>query len=110
MATLGERLRLLREERKMAQKEIASLLGITYSAIGKYESDSNKPSSNTIDRLADFFQVSTDYLLGRTDIRIPVDKIMAEHNEMIADLPEEARKEILDFVNFIRQKYKTPAK
>lgn len=110
MATLGERLRLLREERKMAQKEIASLLGLTYSAIGKYETDSNKPSSDTIHQLADFFQVSTDYLLGRSEIRFPADKIIAEHNEMIADLPEEARREILNFVSFVRQKYKGSVK
>jgi transcriptional regulator with XRE-family HTH domain len=105
MATFGERLRLLREEQKMAQKEIASLLGLTYSAIGKYETDSTKPSSDSINKLADYFHVTTDYLLGRSNIRLSAEEILAEHRDMIADLSETARKEIMDFVGYIRNKY-----
>jgi transcriptional regulator with XRE-family HTH domain len=105
MATFGERLRLLREEQKMAQKEIASLLGLTYSAIGKYETDSNKPSSDTIHKLADYFHVSSDYLLGRSNIRLSAEELIDQNKDMISDLPETARKEIIDFVGYIRNKY-----
>jgi transcriptional regulator with XRE-family HTH domain len=106
MATFGERLRLLREERKMAQKEIASLLGLTYSAIGKYETDLNKPLPDAINKLADFFQVSSDFLLGRSEIRQSADQLIKEHEDIFADLPEEAQKEILNFISYTREKYK----
>ncbi len=95
MASFGERLRLLREEKKMGQKEIASLLGITYSEISKYETDIRKPSSDVIIILANFFQVSTDYLLGQTNLRRPE----------IYEFCNEARKEIEIFIEFIKQKY-----
>ena len=108
MATFSERLRMLREERKMGQKEVASLLGLTYSSIGKYETDSRQPPLHSILRLAEFFQVSTDFLLGRSNIRLSAEEVINEHENMIADLPSEAKKEISTFVEFIREKYKSP--
>ena len=88
MATLGTRLRLLREEKGLGQKEIGGLLGVKGSSIGKYEYDQRTPSPKAINKLADYFQVSADFLLGRSDIRLPADKVIAEHKDMMADLPE----------------------
>lgn len=105
MATFGERLRLLREEHKMVQKEVASLIGVSYSSIGRYETDTRNPTPEAIHKLADYFHVTSDYLLGRSNIRLSAEEIIAEHKDMIADLPETARKEIIDFVGYIRNKY-----
>lgn len=105
MATFGERLRLLREEHKMVQKEVASLIGVSYSTIGRYETDTRNPTPEAIHKLADYFHVTSDYLLDRSNIRLSAEEIINEHREMTADLPETARKEIMDFVGYIRKKY-----
>lgn len=98
MSTFGQRLRLLREEKKMVQKEIADLLGVSQSTIGKYEADQRTPSPKAIIKLAVFFNVSTDFLLGHSDIRNPI-------GSQYGDLPEEAVKEIEEFRKYIEYKY-----
>ncbi len=105
MATFGNRLRLLREEKGMKQKEIGGLLGVKESSVGKYENEQRTPPPKSINKLADFFQVSSDFLLGRSDIRLSAEEVIAEHNEMIADLPEDARKEAKNVLGYIREKY-----
>lgn len=67
----GERLRELRTDRNIRQEEIAQHLGITRQAYGKYESDERQPSYNILVKIADYFNVSLDYLLGRTNIKTP---------------------------------------
>lgn len=65
-----ERLRELRDKNKMTQQDIANKLGITRQAYGYYESPkSNKrePDHETTVKLAEIFDVTTDYLLCRTD-------------------------------------------
>ncbi len=59
------RLREIRERRGKTQQEMANFLKITRPAYTQYESGRREPDFNTISRLADFFGVTTDYLLGR---------------------------------------------
>ncbi len=63
MNTLGERLKYLRKENNLKQQDIASATGIARSNISKIESDILSPTSNTIIALANYFDVSTDWLL-----------------------------------------------
>ncbi len=65
----GERLKKLRRERKVPQKELAEYLGISIRGYQFYESEDNEPNEKTLIALADFYQVSIDYLVGRTDNR-----------------------------------------
>ncbi|MMZ52796.1 HTH-type transcriptional regulator ImmR [compost metagenome] len=65
MSTFGSRLRELRTNKKLSQKELANYFKISESAVGMYERDQREPSFELIERIADFFEVSTDYLLGR---------------------------------------------
>lgn len=58
-------LRKLREEKHLSQKDIAEYLGITRQAVAAYELAKREPDYNTLRKLADFFSVSVDYLLGR---------------------------------------------
>jgi transcriptional regulator with XRE-family HTH domain len=67
----GERLRVLREEKNMSQEELAEAFGLGKAAISGYERGKRTPSFDLLVGLADYFQVSTDYLLGRTDDRTP---------------------------------------
>ena len=57
----------LRESRKLTQSEIAKRLGISRSTIGMYETGAREPDYETLEAIADFFNVDIDYLLGRTN-------------------------------------------
>ncbi|SFP09385.1 helix-turn-helix domain-containing protein [Salibacterium halotolerans] len=64
-----EKLRTLRKEKKMTQQDVANKLGMTRQAYGYYESlneDKREPNHDTTVKLAEIFDVSTDYLLGKS--------------------------------------------
>jgi len=61
------RLKELREERALTQKEVADAIGGTQSNLGKWEKGKTQPPADMVAKLADFFEVSMDYLLGRSD-------------------------------------------
>ena len=60
-----ERLRSVREQRNLSQKQVADYLGITSQAYGYYERGERNPGSDNLRKLANYFDVSVDYLLGR---------------------------------------------
>lgn len=63
--TYEYRLRELRKQNKLSQSEVAEKLGITASAYGFYEQGKTIPNAEALSILADLYDVSTDYLLGR---------------------------------------------
>ena len=67
MNPLGQRLKDLCKQKKVGQKEVAELLGVSLRSYQFYESGEYDPSLPNLVVLADYFQVSTDYLLGRSD-------------------------------------------
>lgn len=62
-----EKLKQLRKERKIKQQEIADFLKISRQAYSHYENEQRQPTPETLDKLADYFNVSVDYLLGREE-------------------------------------------
>lgn len=68
------RLKLLREEKKISQNDIGKLLGITSQAVGLYENEKRDIPNEYLIKLANYFEVSTDYLLCKSDIRNPKEK------------------------------------
>lgn len=66
--TLADSFKRFREERGITQQQVADALNIHKQAWQRYESGKVVPAVTLIIHLADFFNVSTDYLLGRTDI------------------------------------------
>lgn len=68
---LGERLRLLRKEKKQRQVDIAELIGVTQAHYQRIEKGKVNISALTLCALADYFGVSTDYLLGRSGEKAP---------------------------------------
>lgn len=68
----SERLKRLRMEKGVTQKELADRLHISRSTIAGYESLGKEPDGEKLCALADFFGVSVDYLLGGTDSREPI--------------------------------------
>ena len=69
MATLTERMLELRTGNKLKQEEAAALSGIAYRSYRRYKSGEREPTASTLIALADFYGVSVDYLLGRSDVR-----------------------------------------
>ena len=68
--TIGERLKDLRVERKLTLEQLSAEVGISKSALGKYESDNGKDiNPYSILLLADYYGVSCDYLMGRTETK-----------------------------------------
>jgi Predicted transcriptional regulators len=67
MKIFAERLRELRKLHKINQSKLAEVLSINQRQISYYENDTNEPSLESLIALADYFSVSVDYLLGRTD-------------------------------------------
>lgn len=63
------RLKLLREEKGLYQSDIAKYLGISVPAVGYYENEKRDMSPEVILKLAEYFDVSTDYLLGKSNLR-----------------------------------------
>ena len=61
------RIKELREEKKLSQDDVAKAIGTNQRNIGRWEKNENEPTSGFLLKLADFFQCSVDYLLGRTD-------------------------------------------
>ncbi len=66
---LCKRLKALRTERNLKQLDVAKAIHVVPAAISNYETGKNQPLYPVLIELADFYNVSTDYLLGRTKIR-----------------------------------------
>lgn len=68
---ISTRLKSLREDADLSQKELAKLLGVSPSTIGMYESKKRTPDSEMLTRICDFFNITVDYLIGRSNIKNP---------------------------------------
>ena len=74
MGSFRDRLKILREKRGMSQQHLADELGISRSAVGNYELGTREPDLETLELIADYFNVDMDYLIGKSVIekRIPI--------------------------------------
>ena len=59
----------LRKEKSIKQSELADIFQVDRSAVGKWETGKNKPGADLLEKLADYFNVSIDYLMGRQENR-----------------------------------------
>lgn len=98
----GERLRQIRKEKGLTQAEVAKLLSIGESTVSFYESGKRQPDYKTLVRLSEVFKVSTDFLLGKTNLRTPIETIAAHHEG--EDWTEEELEEIERFKEFVKMK------
>ena len=69
LIVLGKKLKELRDEKGLTQAALGELINLTKANISKYESGKLEPNIDTINYLASFFDVSVDYLFGRTTMR-----------------------------------------
>jgi transcriptional regulator with XRE-family HTH domain len=101
--TLGEKIKQLRTGNKLTQMELANLIDIHYTHIGKYESNQQMPSTETIKKIADYFDVSIDYLLDdkaeATTKTTFQDEDMLKQYKEIEKLPENDKIIIKEIIN-----------
>jgi len=100
----GDRLKKLRQRKKLSQKELTDRLNLNRSTYARYETSSTQPDFDTLKVLADYFNVTTDYLLGHelddidsmTDEEIDdeIKEIASEINVWFKDEPEDKREEL----------------
>jgi transcriptional regulator with XRE-family HTH domain len=105
MKTFGNIIRDLRKQKGITQKELAQSLQLSESTIGMYERNERQPDYNTLIRIADYFNVSTDFLLGR-DFNVKEDRNNKELDQWLNDIklaPSQKREELKRFWIFIMQ-------
>ncbi|MGV8168157.1 MAG: helix-turn-helix domain-containing protein [Alkaliphilus sp.] len=106
----GEKIRTLREEKKMSQIEMAKKLQITSQALSQYELNKRMPDTGMVQKIADFFNVTTDYILGRTKIKNYEEKIYEDQEKysattrQIEGLSEDSRKELQKYIELLKIK------
>lgn len=67
MTSFGERLKELRKSKNLTQEQLANIFYLNKSSISRYENNTQLPENDLLQSIADFFQISVDYLLGRDD-------------------------------------------
>lgn len=67
MRIIADRIRALRNGAMLSQEKMANIVGVKQSSVNRYENDQSSPASETLLKYADYFDVSMDYIFGRTD-------------------------------------------
>ena len=107
MNKLSERMALLREERNIGQKELAAFLCCSTGTISNYENGVHEPCLDNAVKIAQFYQVSLDYLLGNTELRTMRDSSCPEISKgysfsrflnLLDDLLPEERRRLADYL------------
>lgn len=81
---LGKRLKKLRKDNNLTQKELAKVLNIKNNTLSQYENGINEPNDEIKIKIADYFDVTIDYLLGRTNNKHE-SKLTDEEADQLAD-------------------------
>lgn len=106
----AERLKELRKKSGVTQEQLATIIGVERSSIGKYEGKNRViPSDDVKYKIAQFFDVTVDYLLGYTDVpmQLCTDELTKEENEIVSmyrELTEAGRGLVLDYMRLILSK------
>lgn len=110
---LSKRLKSVRKNRGLTQEELAKRVKTTKGTISNYENGHSTPSNEMLKDLADALNTTTDYLLCRTE-NISSEQVEYDLNDpelqiafkAASDFSEEARKQTIDFINYIKEKEK----
>lgn len=112
------RLQMLRKDAKISQQKLADAIGVSRSTIAMWESAASQPDNQLLQSLADYFDVSVDYLLGRTDEKSPgqsnspeldMDSIEYALYGTARELDEDEKQQLLELAKLMRKKRKESA-
>lgn len=99
----GDRLRALREIAGLTQEELAAAIGSSEPQVFRYEKNKNEPGADVLIRMAQFFHVSTDYLLGLTD-ELPMNDKHHLTPEEVATISAWRRGDLIEAIRIIINK------
>lgn len=94
MKIFSKRLRELRKEKGLTQADLASIFHKTRSTMGGYEAEDKEPDYDFLCTIAKYFHVSTDYLLGVSDIMQPHDKATVEDQILLSALRKASKRDV----------------
>lgn len=110
MTIFAERLKTLRERRGLMQKSVAAELNIGNTTLSNYEKNVSSPSPDILVAIADYFDTSTDYLLGRTDNPSAEETVVGnadKHLLAVLDrLTSEEKTSVIEYADFLLAKHK----
>lgn len=103
MQSIGDRILTIRKELNISQKELADKVGITEASLSRYENNLREPRAEILGKIAIALGVSTDYLLGQTDIQNPQDyklvkSLAGDDPELLEILKKFAKREDLKVI------------
>lgn len=78
MTAFNDRLKALRKQKGLSQRALAEKLEMSKSAVSMYESGFREPDHETTEKIADFFNVDVDYLLGRSNVTLRYTDVLAD--------------------------------
>lgn len=100
--SFGKRLSEVRKAKGFSQEDVAKHLGTKAPVIGRYEREEMKPSIETATKLADFLEVSLDYLVGKTDMEL--NGKMLERIQEVTQMKDKDREHVFAMLDaFIKQ-------
>ena len=106
-----EKLLFLREQLNVTHKAVADYIGLSRQAYAHYEFGDRYPDLKTLCKLADFFGVSVDYLLGRETCNLALSPPPSEYQRIYESQPRETQENILEFMKvFSKASIKTQLK
>ena len=106
------RIKEIRTEAKMSQKEFAQIFGIAQNTLSQYENEKRDPDTSLLIQISDYFHVTVDYLLGNSDSKSPVNNSPTDDDIKFAlfggekGISDEAYEDVKRFAAFIKEKYK----
>lgn len=102
--TLGSRLTHLRERRNLTKTDVAKHIGFSVQKYANYEYGIRQPDNDALVVLADFYDVTVDYLLGRTNDEHEEVLAAAHLNKELKDMSKEQQQAIFDFIEFQKKR------
>lgn len=104
---LGKRLKRLRKKNALNQLEFSRIINISNTTLSQYEAGNRTPSDEIKERIADYFSVSVDYLLGRTDNNFCKNQTGYTASKIVdvSDLPEKEINKVEEYAEMLKQKY-----
>jgi len=106
--TLGDKIKTVRQLKKISQNELSELSGVMQKNISRYEQNSSIPSALTLKKIADALKVTTDYLLGDSEDDILIqDKELLQKFKVIQEMTGETKNLVTTFLDLIIRDFKT---
>jgi len=105
--TLGDKIKTVRQLKKISQNELSELSGVMQKNISRYEQNSSIPSALTLKKIADALKVTTDYLLGDNEDDILIqDKELLQKFKVIQEMTGETKNLVTTFLDLIIRDFK----